>query len=305
MCSLDLVRQLGRVPAHEVQVVDRGEAHVLVAVLVVEDLAEPLPAAEQVVEDEGEPLGDGVVAEVAVLEGEVGADVREVLGVAGLVEQHAEVVLTALRQHAQVDLVRHAHRRAERARRLELAHLGVEVDVGLRVEVDAQAGQGAPQRRQQRVGAEGVVEPLGAPQVRQVGVAELRERDAQALADQPVHDALVEALRVREERLELGAQVVVVQPLDRAVELLVVRVAQTRPPGREQRRHRVSSSGLRCSAVAARRAAWMRSRRARSGSLACTTLACRRPMDSPSTVMVVSPSVLAISSPRCLVCSPR
>ena len=35
-----------------------------------------------------------------------GQDVCEVLGVAGLVEQHAEVVLAALRQHAQVDLVR-------------------------------------------------------------------------------------------------------------------------------------------------------------------------------------------------------
>ena len=221
-----------RVPAHEVEVVDGAEAHVVVAVLVVEDLPEPLPAAEQVVEDEGEPLGDGVVAEVAVLEREVGQHVREVLGVAGLVEQHAEVVLAALRQHAQVDLVRHAHRRAERARRLELADLGVEVDVGLRVEVDAHARQGAPQRREQRVGAEGVVEPLGAPQEREIGVAELRERDPQALADQPVHDALVQTLRVREERLELGAQVVVVEPLDRAVELLVVRIAQVDRRGR-------------------------------------------------------------------------
>ena len=99
------------------------------------------------VEDEGEALGDGVVAQVPVLEGEVRAHVREVLGVPGLVQQRAVVVLAAVRQHDEVDLVRDAHRRAEGARRLELADLGVEVHVGLRVEVDAHAGQRAAQRR--------------------------------------------------------------------------------------------------------------------------------------------------------------
>ena len=185
------------------------------------------------VEREGEPLGDGVVAEVPVLEREVRAHVREVLRVPGLVQQHAVVVLPAVRQHDEVDLVRYAHGRAEGARRLELADLGVEVHVGLGVEVDAQPGERAPQRRDERVALEDGVEALGAPQAGQVGEVELRERDAEALAHQAVHDALVETLGVGEEPLELGAQVVVVETADRAVQLLVVRVAEFDARGRD------------------------------------------------------------------------
>ena len=76
-----------------------------------------------------------------------------------------------------------------------------------------------------------------------------RERDAEALAHQAVHDALVQALGVGEEALELRAQVVVVEAADRAVQLLVVRVAQlerqvvTAPPLRVEQRVEVLGGG--------------------------------------------------------------
>jgi len=111
-----LVRQLGGVAPHEVEVVDGGEAQVGAAVLVTQDLRQPATVDQQVLEDEGEPLGDGVVAEVAVLEGELRPDVGEVLRVPGLVEEHAVIVLAPVRQHDEVDLVGHTYRRTERAR---------------------------------------------------------------------------------------------------------------------------------------------------------------------------------------------
>ena len=83
----------------------------------------------------------------------------------------------------------------------------------------------------------------------EVGEVELRERDAEALAHQAVHDALVEAVGVGEETLELGAKVVVVEPADRAVELLVVRVAELErevvaaPPERVEQRVEVLRGG--------------------------------------------------------------
>ena len=61
-----------------------------------------------------------------------------------------------------------------------------------------------------------------APEVRQVGVAELVERQAEALAGEPVHGALVETRGVVEEGVGLGPQGEVVDPLDLLEEVPVV-----------------------------------------------------------------------------------
>ena len=66
-----------------------------------------------------------------------GVGVGEVLGVAGLVEEGPPVVRPALRLHHEDDAAGHLDRRAERARILVRALLEVELDVRLRVEVDA------------------------------------------------------------------------------------------------------------------------------------------------------------------------
>jgi hypothetical protein len=139
--QLGLVGELGRVASHEEELHDVGEDEVVVGVVVVEQLVQPAPVEQQVLEHEGEGLGDGVVAEVAILERQERRSVREVLGVPRLVQQRGVVVGAALRQHHEVDLVGHADGTAEGARRLELAHLGVEMDVGLRGEVDAEPGE--------------------------------------------------------------------------------------------------------------------------------------------------------------------
>jgi hypothetical protein len=105
--------ELGRVATHEVEIVDAGQQHEVVGVGELQVVLEPAAVDHEVVEDEGEGLGDGVVAEVAVLEGELRRRVREVLGVPGLVQQCRVVVLAAVWQDDQIDLVGHAHRRAE------------------------------------------------------------------------------------------------------------------------------------------------------------------------------------------------
>ncbi len=174
---------------------------------------------------------------------------REVLRVPGLVQEHAVVVLTAGGQDHEIDLVRDAHGSTEGARRLELADLGVEVHVGLGVEIDAHAGQGAAQRRDERLAFEDAVEALGAPQRGEVGEVELREGHAEAFADEAVHDPLVEAVGVGEKPLEFGAEVVVVEAAYRAVELLVVGIAKlqrevvTAPPERVEQRVEVLRRG--------------------------------------------------------------
>ena len=99
--------------------------------------------------------------------------VRVVLGVAALVEERPVVVAPARRRDHQVDLAGHARRRAEGARRLGRPRLGVEVDVGLAPQVDAEPGERrrrttATSRSAGNIG----VEVRGAKEARQVGSGE-------------------------------------------------------------------------------------------------------------------------------------
>ena len=147
---------------------DVGQSEEVGRVGEVEIALQPARVEQQVVEDEGEALRDRVVAQVPELEGQAGVSVGEVLGVAALVQQSAVVVLAALGHDTQVDLVRHTHRRAEGARRLELARLGVDVHVVLSSQVDAHAGERGREGGQQALRGEHVVVPRRPPQVGQV-----------------------------------------------------------------------------------------------------------------------------------------
>ena len=77
------------------------------------------------------------------------------LGVAGLVEERAPVVVAADRLDHEHHLARDLDRRAERARALAGARLEVEVDVPLRAEVDPEIAQRRLERRKHPVGRVG------------------------------------------------------------------------------------------------------------------------------------------------------
>ena len=124
--QLGLVGELARVAAQEVELDHGGEGEELAGVGEVEVALEPARVEQQVLEEEGEALGDRVVAQVAVLERKLAPGVREVFGVAALVQQGSVVVLPALGHDHQVDLVGHVDRGAEGPRRLAVAGRGVD-----------------------------------------------------------------------------------------------------------------------------------------------------------------------------------
>ncbi len=83
-------------------------------------------------------------------------------GMARLVEQRAPVVRPTHRLDHEHDPVRHLDRCAERARRLLLALLDVELDVRLRSEVDPELGQRRLECGQHALAWEDIV-PVGRP----------------------------------------------------------------------------------------------------------------------------------------------
>ena len=148
-------------------------------------------------EQEREALGDGVVAEEPLLGRKRRVGVREVLGVARLVEERLVVVLAALRQDDEDDAAGHADRRAERTRALARAGLDVELDVPLGVEVDPQPGERRSERRHGALGREPGVELGRAPEPGEVGERGILERDAEPPAQGRVDAARGRARRSR------------------------------------------------------------------------------------------------------------
>jgi hypothetical protein len=120
--------------------------------------------------------------------------VREVLRVPGLVEQRPPVVEAADRLDDEHHALRHLDRGAERARRLLRPLLDVEVDVLLRLEVDAEVGQRRAQRRDHPVAGELGVPLLGAEEPRRVPRLRLVEPDAGAYPEEAVGALLPDAL---------------------------------------------------------------------------------------------------------------
>ncbi len=138
--------------------------------------------------------------------GEARGGVGEVLGVAGLVEERAPVVEAAHRLDHEHHLAGDLDRRAEGARRLQLAVLEVEVDVRLRAEVDPEPGQRRLERGQHLVGGEAGVPRGRAEHPRDVPALRLRETDPDGPCGTPVGGRLEQLLGVGEQRAALRSE---------------------------------------------------------------------------------------------------
>jgi len=124
-------------------------------------IRQPAGLGQDPLEQERERLRDRVVAEVAVLEREPGIGMGVVLGVARLVEQRVVIAAASDRGHHEVDLGRHAGRRAERPRRFRRPLVGVDGDVRLPGEIDPEPGEGVAERGDHPLGPIGAVEMDG------------------------------------------------------------------------------------------------------------------------------------------------
>jgi hypothetical protein len=174
----------------------------------IEPPLEPDRVVGEVLEQHRPALGDGVVTEPPLLRREGSVGVGEMLGVAGLVEEGAPVVGTALRLHHEHHAARHLDRRAERPRILARAVLEVELDVLLRPEVDPEIGECPLERRQHPVGREGRVPFDAAPGPAHVPALDLAEPDPDTRAEEPVACLHPEVLRVGKEAPALLREVV-------------------------------------------------------------------------------------------------
>ena len=133
------------------------------------------------------------------------SDVREVLRVAGLVEEGGVVVLAAVRVDDEHDLARDDDGRAERPRRLLRPRLDVQLDARLALEVDAQGAQRLFQRRQEALRREVRIELRRAEEIGEVAPVGVRRRDADALQVAPQLRA-VRRVAAPEERLQRRGQ---------------------------------------------------------------------------------------------------
>ena len=228
----------------------------------------------------------------------------EVLGVAGLVEERAPVVDAADRLDHEHDALRHLDRRAERARRLLLALLDVELDVLLAVEVDAQVGERRLERGQHLV-APGTTSPTPArgrgARRRSAAPRRARRRRARGRACRPRPPTCARCRR--------GTRGTA-RPSRRAGSRSA-RAARGRSVAPSARTASVctcaasSWSGWRCSSVSALRACSSRLRLSRSGSFAIVGRSIRKGISSPSTVAVSSASTRAVFSSCSRVRAPR
>src|SRR4051794_37684648 len=125
--QLDLVAELRRVPPEEVQLLeaDGTEEGAQIRRTELGIALQPAGVLHQMVEEHRVTFRNGVVAEPSVLVLKVGLHVREVERMPELVEERVPVRLAAVRPHDEVYLVRHAHRRAERARSLPFPVAGI------------------------------------------------------------------------------------------------------------------------------------------------------------------------------------
>ena len=175
------------------------------------------------------PFGDRVVSEPALLHRKVRRGVREVLGVSGFVEERPPVVGAADRLDHEHHLVGDLDRRAESTGRLRGPLLDVEMDVLLRVQVDAEIGERRLERGQHFVGWEELVPDLGAEDAWHVPALRVVEADADPVPEELVGGVLVHLLGRVEHRPALGGEVV--EPVSEAAVEVDVR-------GRAQLRNR-------------------------------------------------------------------
>ena len=145
-------------------------------------------------------FGDGVVAEPLFLHREVPRRVGEVFRMPAFVEERAPVVRTADRLDDEHDAIGHLDRCTEGTRALVRALFEVERHVLLGAQVDAQVLERAFERGNHPVRGEHRI-PLGCTEEAwHVPALRLRERDADARAEELVRPLLVEPLRRVEKR---------------------------------------------------------------------------------------------------------
>ena len=220
LVELELVHELRAVAADEEQEVRGAFGREGLRAREVEPPREPRGIVRQVLHQHRPAFGDRAVAEPTLLHRELGAGVRKVLSVTGLVEERVPVVAAAHRPDHEHHLPRHLDRRAERARRLVLAILRVDVHVLLRLQVDTEVGQRPFEGGKHLVGREEIVPLRCAKDARRVPALCFIEPDADAAAEQPVDGILVEVLGRVEERTALLGEVV-----EAVLELVGVEVA--------------------------------------------------------------------------------
>ena len=209
--ELELVEELRRIPARDPEHRGRTLGGEVCRPREVEAARRPGGLRGQLLEERGPALGDRVVAEAAPLDREIGRRVREVLGVARLVEQRPPVLRPADGLDHEHDAVRHLDRRAERARRLGRPLLEVELDVALAAQVDAEIAERLVERRQHLVRREGRV-PLRRPErARDVPALHLVEAEPDARAEEAVGGVLEYALGRVEELSALVRETVEVE----------------------------------------------------------------------------------------------
>ena len=116
---------------------------------------------------------------------------------------------------------------AQNARgRLRRPLLDVQVDVLLRIQVDAEVAERPAQRRHHPVGGKRLVPARAAEEAADVVTLGLAEADADVLPQRPVHRLLVQALRRVEKRPALGREAFEIHAEAIAVELEVRRRAE-------------------------------------------------------------------------------
>src|SRR5579872_1154124 len=223
--ELELVLQLRRVAAYDEQEQRGAVGSERLGTREVEPPRQPHGIVGEVLQQHRPAFGDGAVAEPALLDLQLGARVREVLGVARLVEKRRPVVRAAHRLDDEHHLPRHLDRRAERARRLVRPLLDVEVDVLLLVDLHAEVLQRRIERGEHPLRGERGVPLRRAHDARDVPALGLVEADADALAEEAVDRVLVQRLGRGDERTALLGELVELV-LEAVVELTVRRDAE-------------------------------------------------------------------------------
>ena len=214
--ELELVEEFRAVTAHEPEELCRAFGREAVRLGEIEAPVEPDRIKGQVLEEHRPAFGDCVVAEHALLGRERRRRVCEVLRVTGLVEERVPVVRSALRLDDEHNAAGNLDRRAERAWILVRPFLEVELDVPLRVEVDAELAERGLEGREHRRRREGGVPTGAAERAADIPALDLCKPEPEPRTEEAVAGLLPQALRVAEERPALRGEVV-----ERAVELAV------------------------------------------------------------------------------------
>ena len=220
-----------------------------------EPLRQPAGVVGQVLQQEGERLGGGGVAQAAELERQLGRHVRELLGMAALVKQDREVLTSADRGEHQVHLGGRHHRRAERARRLAGTGLQVKHRARRRAGIDAERAHRLQEARHQSIPVKQAIVGGSPAKAGDVRAAQRVETEAERPPQLRIKHLGQARVGGRLERRRLRVQRGQVDALGRLAQLAVAGKAQVSgdsvlasrsPRGRDRRARRRSPGWRAC-----------------------------------------------------------